>query len=69
VTRAQFGTILSRVLWGQIYSAWIGRPYFERHLEALKAYGIMKKIVNPEFTKETRGNIMLMLTRAKDMTK
>ncbi|MDR2541295.1 MAG: hypothetical protein LBD11_06085 [Candidatus Peribacteria bacterium] len=34
VTRAQFGTILSRLLRQNAYAG--GKPYYTRHLEALK---------------------------------
>lgn len=62
VTRAQFGTVLSRVSRGEKYDS--STLYYEDHLEALKASGIMKNITNPERTKELRGWVMLMLMRA-----
>jgi hypothetical protein len=61
VDRAQFGTILSRALGNADES---GPFYYSKHLEALKAKGIMTKIDNPERVKEIRGYVMLMLMRA-----
>jgi len=63
VTRAQFGTILSRALYGTTYE-W-GTLYYLKHLTALKAAGIMNTITDPENMKEIRGYVMLMLMRAK----
>jgi len=60
VTRAQFGTILSRLIWGTTYN-W-GTPYYTSHLKALKLAGIMTQISTPS-TKELRGYVMLMMKR------
>jgi hypothetical protein len=35
ISRAEFGTVLSRILWGDTYNDSI--PYYERHLQALKS--------------------------------
>lgn len=51
VTRAQFGTILSRVLRGDRYEG--GAKYYTDHLAALKRVGIMTQISNPSM-KEVR---------------
>lgn len=60
VTRAEFGTALSRALYGNTYNN--GTPYYTSHLNALKANGI---ITNTDPTlKEVRGRVMLMLMRA-----
>ena len=64
VSRAQFGTVLSRVLRGNTYISPVNRPYYENHLAALKNFQIMNQITNPENRMETRGNIMIMLMRA-----
>lgn len=61
VTRAQFGTVLSRALYGDTYNG--GDPYYVNHLNALKAAGIMNKIDNPNMP-EVRGYVMLMMQRA-----
>lgn len=61
VTRAEFGTVLSRVLYGDTYNG--GNPYYEAHLNALKAAGIMNDISNPDM-KEIRGYVMLMMQRS-----
>lgn len=63
VTRAQFGTILSRVIWGNRYE-W-GVKYYTNHLAALKNVGIMTKIENPT-EKEIRGYVMIMMKRTYD---
>lgn len=51
VTRAQFGTILSRVIWGDTYNG--GTTYYTKHLTALKNAGIMTQISTPSM-KEIR---------------
>ncbi len=63
ISRAEFGTALSRVLWGSQYEG--GTPYYAKHLDALKAAGIMTQISNAESTKEIRGYVMLMLMRSE----
>lgn len=60
VTRAEFGTVLSRALYGNMYDT--GSPYYAKHLQALKTIGIMKNIQQAEVT-EIRGYVMLMLQR------
>ncbi len=61
VTRAQFGTVLSRALYGNEYNG--GTLYYTNHLNALKTAGIMTKIDTPN-TAEIRGFVMLMMMRA-----
>ena len=63
ISRAEFGTALSRALWGDKYEG--GNPYYANHLNALKAAGIMNQIANAESTKEVRGYVMLMLMRSE----
>ena len=63
ISRAEFGTALSRALWGNKYEG--GNPYYAKHLEALRAAGIMNQISNAESTKEVRGYVMLMLMRSE----
>ncbi|MEI8090756.1 MAG: S-layer homology domain-containing protein [bacterium] len=46
VTRAQFGTMLSRLLYGNDNNGRPGKRY-EAHLKALKSAGIMTKISKP----------------------
>jgi hypothetical protein len=60
VTRAQFGTVLSRLLYGTQY-AW-GTPYYTAHLKALQDAGVMTKIDTPNAT-ERRWYVMLMFKR------
>lgn len=60
VTRAEFGTVLSRALYGSTYE--YGYPYYMNHLQALKDNGIITNIDANII--ESRWNIMLMLMRA-----
>lgn len=63
VTRAEFGTALSRVLYGDAYNQnW--NNYYSKHLDALKNAWIMTKIDTP-FQSEIRWYVMLMLMRSK----
>lgn len=64
ISRAEFGTALSRVLWGNEYEG--GTPYYANHLNALKSAAIMNQIANAESTKEIRGYVMLMLMRSEE---
>ncbi len=61
VTRAEFGTVLSRAIWGDANNGWWS-TYYEKHLNALKTEWIMTKIENPS-AKELRGRTMLMMMR------
>lgn len=60
VTRAQFGTVLSRVLYGDTYN-W-GYPYYKNHLDILKKNGILTN-TDPAL-EELRWYVMLMLMRS-----
>lgn len=62
ITRAEFGTMLSRAIWGDANNG--GEPYYINHLNALKSAGIINNI-NPNMT-EIRGYVMLMLQRAHE---
>jgi hypothetical protein len=64
VTRAQFGTVLSRVLYGDAYNT-DATPYYADHLQALKDAGIMNNISNPD-APEVRGYVMLMMQRSDE---
>ena len=63
VTRGEFGTTLSRAMWGDKYNG--GTPFYANHLAALKEAGVMNKIDTPN-QMEIRGFVMLMLQRAAD---
>ena len=63
VTRAQFGTVLSRAIYGDAYNN--GDPYYINHLNALRTAGIMTKIDTPDM-KEIRWYVMLMMMRASE---
>jgi hypothetical protein len=62
VTRADFGTILSRILRGDKYEG--ATPYYVTHLQALKEHGIITQIDSPEQRKELRKRVRLMLMRS-----
>jgi len=64
VTRAQFGTVLSRALYGDANNQ-TEPNYYGAHLDALKAAGIMNNIDNPN-ANEVRGYVMLMMQRADE---
>ncbi|MEI7557444.1 MAG: hypothetical protein WCJ45_00905 [bacterium] len=61
VTRAQFGTVLSRALYGTGNDN--ATPYYTKHLQALKTATIMNNISDPTIN-EVRGYVMLMMQRA-----
>jgi hypothetical protein len=63
ITRAQFGTILSRILYGTLYNE--GDPYYINHLQALQKSWIMTQIDTPEQRQELRQRVWLMLMRSK----
>ncbi len=69
VDRAQFGTMLSRLIYGDKYNIYSGEEtlykWYEKHLAALHADNIMKKIENPSMLEE-RARVLLMLKRTAD---
>ena len=69
VTRAEFGTILSRLLWWDEYNVidTDETPFYERHLNALKKAKIMTQIENPLVRKELREWVWVMLRRAEEL--
>ncbi len=60
VTRAQFGTVLSRMLYGSLYEWW--NPYYFNHLQALQKNWVITT-VNPDLI-EMRAYVMIMLQRS-----
>lgn len=63
VTRAQFGTMLSRLLYGDTYNAPAkGSDYYTPHLKALQKADIMKNISMPWNT-ELRWYVLIMMRR------
>ncbi len=64
VTRAQFGTVLSRSIWGDYYNGWV--PYYADHLDMLNAISVMNDISDP-YMEEQRWYVMLMLLRANQI--
>lgn len=63
VTRAEFGTAFSRLLYGNKNNVDDPIKRYKKHLQLLKNDWIMKKIEVPEM-KESLGNVFLMLMRA-----
>jgi len=63
VSRAEFGTVLSRALRGDKNNG--ATPYYADHLAALEDAGIMTDISNPSMT-EVRGYVWIMMKRAED---
>ena len=65
VTRAEFGTVLSRILrWDKYNIKWTAeKPRYTDHLNALKNEWIMTKIDNPQM-QEKRWYVMIMLMRS-----
>ncbi len=61
VTRAQFGTILSRLLYGSTNEGW--SPYYSKHLSALQKNWIIKN-TDPSL-EEVRWYVMIMLMRSQ----
>lgn len=67
VTRAEFGTVLSRLLWWTTYATNDGTYYYTKHLQALKNNGIMTMIHDPwPKNVELRWYVMLMLMRVNE---
>lgn len=62
VTRAEFGTVMSRILWGSKYEVKDGSEWYAGHLQALKNTKIIKD-TSPA-TLELRAWIMLILHRS-----
>ena len=68
VSRAEFGTILSRILWWNKYD--VKNPtrknwYYTNHLKVLQENGIMNDIDNPLWRNELRKWIWVMLRRTE----
>jgi len=61
LSRGEFGTILSRVLFGDVYNG--GNPFYAAHLNALNQAGLMNDLSNPERS-IMRGDAMLLLFRS-----
>lgn len=61
ITRAQFGTILSRLLYGNVYNNQPGQ-WYTAHLQALQKVKIITKISQPTML-ELRGRVMVMMKR------
>ena len=64
VTRAEFATILSRLLYWTKYNGWT--PYYQKHVNQLNIRWIMTNINNLEKVNESRGNVMVMLKRSEE---
>ena len=64
VTRAEFWTILSRLLWWAEYNWW--KPYYLKHINQLNIRWIMTNISNLKWN-ESRGNVMVMLKKSQEL--
>lgn len=63
VNRAQFGTVLSRLLYGTMYNTDVSSPtWYARHLAALNSANIIK-MINMPMMQERRGFVWIMLSR------
>jgi hypothetical protein len=69
--RAEFGTIISRLLWWDRYNITDTdhRWYYEDHLRALKKHGILSQTDNPEERRELRKWVWLVFRRISDKLK
>ena len=67
VTRAEFWTILSRIIWWDTYDKWKRHTFYERHLQALNDAWIIKDIDPARI--ELRGYGFIMLMRTNNMLK
>ena len=65
VTRAEFWTILSRLLYWDKYNWW--NPYYKLHVNKLYMVWIMSDINWVDKNNETRGNVMIMLKKSADL--
>ena len=65
VTRAEFWTILSRLLYWDKYNWW--NPYYKLHVNKLYLVWIMSDINWVAKNNETRGNVMIMLKKSADL--
>lgn len=63
VMRADFWTLLSRILWGDKYNWW--DPYYQKHLQALKDHWVFSKIDEP-FSLEVKWYVYLILKRVAE---
>lgn len=61
ITRAEFGTILSRFLWGNLYARADQEGFYSDHLQALKDEGIISNL-DPNL-QEVNGWVALALYR------
>ena len=72
VSRAEFWTVLSRILWWDKYNvndATSTNLYYRKHIEALKNSWIMTNVDNPSETKELRMRVWVMLKRTWTLLK
>ena len=65
VTRAEFWTILSRLLYWSKFDWW--NPFYQMHVYQLYLVWIMSNINWVDKKNETRGNVMVMLKRSVDL--
>jgi len=63
VSRAEFGTVLSRLIFDGKYNTSDHIHWYDKHLQAMQAIAIINDINKPT-VKELRGYILLMLQRS-----
>jgi hypothetical protein len=68
VTRAEFATVLSRLLYDGTYNVPLDSTYqwYELHMKALKAKWVIKNISQPRLL-ETKWFVLIMLQRADEL--
>ena len=68
VSRAEFGTILSRILWGDTHNVKHTRetPYYTKHLNELNKNWIITQIDKPLTRKELRKRVWVVLKRISE---
>jgi hypothetical protein len=70
LSRAEFGTILSRILcWDKFNNGGVDVPFYIEHLAALKEEGLMNDIVNADIRNEQREWIWVALRRTENTKK
>ena len=70
VTRAEFGAVVSRILWWDKYNIdkpTDKNPFYKNHLKMLKSKWIMTQIDNPIWRQELREWIWVVFRRTTEM--
>ncbi len=69
VSRAEFGTIVSRILYWDVYNVkhTVEHPYYENHLKVLKDNWFMTQIDSPLTRKELRKRVWVIFKRVSSL--